>query len=110
MEKNVALITGGAQGIGKGIAKKFLSEGMQVVICDQDNDAGKETQKEYAVLGDILFVKGDVSEEQDVRKIIAFTIKNFGSIDCLINNAGTSFENPLLSSRSRNGLISWGLI
>ena len=93
---HVAIITGGGQGIGKGIARHFVRSGMKVVVAEIDAEAGKEAEAEYAPLGIIRFVETDVADEAMVRKTIARTIDEFGRIDMLINNAGiaTAVSGP----------------
>lgn len=87
-EERVAIITGGGQGIGKGIARHFLRRGIKVVIAEIDIEAGKETEAEYRRLGPIRFVETDVANEAMVKKTVAAAIDEFGRIDVLINNAG----------------------
>ena len=84
----VAIVTGGGQGIGKGIARCLLREGMSVVIAEIDAEAGKETEAEYAALGPIRFIETDVSDEGSVRAMAAAAARAFGRIDALVNNAG----------------------
>jgi NAD(P)-dependent dehydrogenase (short-subunit alcohol dehydrogenase family) len=86
----VVIITGGAQGIGKGIAKYLLETGMKVLIADIDPEAGEETIAEYRSLGEIRFVLTDVTEEASVKNAVCKTIEYFGQIDALVNNAGIS--------------------
>lgn len=88
MDKRVAIITGGGQGIGKAIAKKLLENNIKVIIAEIDEEAGKETEEEYSSLGDIRFIKTDVSKEEDVKNMVEKTVKIFGKINYLINNAG----------------------
>lgn len=83
-----AIISGGAQGIGKGIARHFLEQGMRVVIADIDAEAGNECLQEYKPLGDIYFIPTDVSNEASVAQCIKETVQNFEKIDALVNNAG----------------------
>ncbi|MDY0093498.1 MAG: SDR family oxidoreductase [Candidatus Vecturithrix sp.] len=90
--KTVVLITGGAQGIGKGIAQYLVQKGMAVVIADHDAEAGEETTREYHVLGDIHFISLDVTDEASVQQAIAKTIDHYGRLDALVNNAGIA--NP----------------
>lgn len=91
----VVIVTGGAQGIGKAIAKQLLEQGMAVVIADVDDEAGSETQQEYQPLGDIRFLHCDVADECQVRKLIDDTIKQHQRLDVLINNAGIGRFKPL---------------
>jgi NAD(P)-dependent dehydrogenase (short-subunit alcohol dehydrogenase family) len=88
MNQRLALVTGGAQGIGKAIAIAFLKEGYIVVIVDQDKRAGKQSQHELQNFGEILFLHGDVGKENEVKKIIQFIVKKYARIDMLVNNAG----------------------
>jgi NAD(P)-dependent dehydrogenase (short-subunit alcohol dehydrogenase family) len=84
----VAIITGGGQGIGKGMAKYFLDLGLRVVIADIDTEAGKETAEEYSAQGKIIFVPTDVRNEGSVQNAVQQTLATFGRLDALINNAG----------------------
>jgi len=90
-----AIITGGAQGIGKAIAKAFLEKGWTAVIADTDREAGEETVREFNILGRIEFIQTDVSNEKQVKKLVEQTMQQFESIDALINNAGISVNKPL---------------
>lgn len=92
LRERIVLITGGAQGIGKGIARYLLQRGMQVMIADIDTETGRETLVEYAELGPIQFVKTDVGNEASVTQAVAATIQAFGRLDALVNNAGIA--NP----------------
>jgi NAD(P)-dependent dehydrogenase (short-subunit alcohol dehydrogenase family) len=89
----VALVTGGAQGIGKGIAKRFLEEGMAVVIADADEEAGRETAKDLG--RKCLFVRTDIASERDVKGCVQEIKKRFGRLDALVNNAGIGRGGPV---------------
>jgi NAD(P)-dependent dehydrogenase (short-subunit alcohol dehydrogenase family) len=91
----IAIITGGAQGIGKAIARAFLEKGWSTVIADTDREAGEETAREFDTLGKISFIQTDVSNEDQVAKLVEMTMHRFGRIDALINNAGISINKPL---------------
>jgi NAD(P)-dependent dehydrogenase (short-subunit alcohol dehydrogenase family) len=62
------IITGAAQGIGKGTAKYLLEKGCSVMVTDIDAQAGKEIKEEYKSLGNIEFIKCDNGEEKDIKK------------------------------------------
>ncbi len=101
LQEKVAIVTGGGQGIGKAIAKRFLEEGMKIVIADIDEEAGKETAAEFKKLGNIRFIQSDVSEEESVKNLVRETINHFKGIDVLVNNAGRAIpENPPLTELS----------
>jgi NAD(P)-dependent dehydrogenase (short-subunit alcohol dehydrogenase family) len=91
----IAVVTGGAQGIGKAIAKNFLEQGIKVVIAEIDEEAGKETEAEYQDLGEIRFIHTDVSQEDTVKAMVKETVKHFGRLDFLINNAGIWINKPI---------------
>ncbi len=100
-QKTVAIVTGGGQGIGKAIAKRFLEEGMRVVIADIDEEAGKETEAEYKSLGAIQFFHTDISDEDSVKNLIRKTLSSFEGIDVLVNNAAIADpENPPITELS----------
>jgi 3-oxoacyl-[acyl-carrier protein] reductase len=92
--EKVVLITGGAQGIGKATAKKFLQEGANVVICDYDESAGKTALKD---LNDekLDFFKVNVTESSQIDEMVQAIIEKHGRIDILINNAGITLDGFL---------------
>lgn len=86
LQGKVALITGGARGIGEGIARRFIAEGAQVMIADILDDAG--TTLANSLGGAAAFTHLDVSSRADWDAAIADTESRFGRLDCLVNNAG----------------------
>jgi len=89
LKNRVAIVTGGAKGIGKGIALKFASEGGDVVVNARHIEAAREVAKEIKALGrKSVAVKADVSRSADVEAMVAQTVEEFGKIDILVNNAG----------------------
>ena len=88
------MITGGASGIGAGIAKRFVQEGGVVAICDIDAQTGAKTAQEIG--GKIHFFKLDISDEEQVRKTVEDIQKQFLKIDILINNAGITNDKLIL--------------
>lgn len=89
LKDKVAIVTGGAMGIGKGIVTVFAQEGAKVVIADINEVAGRETEKELRDQGfEAFFVRCDVSNEEDVKAMIQKTIERYGALHILVNNAG----------------------
>jgi glucose 1-dehydrogenase len=88
LDNKVAIVTGGARGIGFAIARRFLEEGARVVIADIDDEAGPKAVSELEPLGPVQFVECDVGERLDVRNMVAATLDAFGDINILVNNAG----------------------
>lgn len=100
LENKTIIITGSGRGIGKYIAKRLGKEGANIVVtgrvesdiekvCNEINDDG----------GSAIFIKGDVTREEDVRDIINKTIHKFGKIDVLVNNAGVGLRKLLWETR-----------
>jgi NAD(P)-dependent dehydrogenase (short-subunit alcohol dehydrogenase family) len=86
LEGKVAVITGGASGIGRETAKRFAEEGARVCVADLADEAGKETASEV----DGLYVHADVTDPEDVQGMYRGAAERFGGIDVLFNNAGIS--------------------
>ena len=90
----VTIVTGGALGIGGGIARKFSEKGSKIVIADIDKDSAiKNSKKIIAMGGECEFVKTDVSKSSDIKNMIDFTLDKFGRIDNLIQNAFSTANN-----------------
>lgn len=90
VEGKVALVTGGASGIGKATAKMLAREGARVAITDISESAGTAAASEIA---GAIFLKHDVSSEQQWQDIFAQTIAEFGKLDILVNCAGITGSN-----------------
>ncbi|HEX4430856.1 MAG TPA: SDR family NAD(P)-dependent oxidoreductase [Frankiaceae bacterium] len=89
----VAVITGGASGIGLALARALAAEGCQIVIADIEEEALKSASVSLA--GDVLAVQTDVSKIEAVEALAAATLERFGRVDILCNNAGISTFNTL---------------
>lgn len=93
MENKVVIITGGSSGIGKALAKAFGSRGSKIVITGRDTSALQVTVDELKKDSiEAISIQADVSREEDNRKMAEETIRQFGRIDILINNAGISMR------------------
>lgn len=85
----VAVVTGGARGLGFGIAKKLGELGARVAIADLDATNGQQAVRELANLGiEATSVQCDVTEEQNVERMVQQVVDKWGQIDVLVNNAG----------------------
>lgn len=95
-EGKVALVTGGAHGIGKGIAKRFAEQGANTVIVDYNEENGVKTAEELT-FGNVksLFVKTDVSDPAALDNVRTKVFEEFGRIDILVLNAGVAFKNTV---------------
>lgn len=91
----IAVITGGAQGIGKAMARRFLLDGYGVVIADTDQEAGHETAAEYAALGPIRYLPANVASETEVIRLVTGTLAAFNGVNVLINNAAITCNRPV---------------
>lgn len=85
----VALITGGAGGIGRAVARSFTGAGARVALADIDGDAADQAAREFREKGfDVAGLAGDVSKVADAEALAAAAIDQFRQIDILVNNAG----------------------
>lgn len=92
LKDKVAIITGGARGIGKETALLFAREGAKVVICDFDAQAGEATAGELRELTEARFFQVDVTSRAGVQAVADGTMAQFGRIDVLVNNAGITAD------------------
>ena len=84
----VAIVTGGASGIGRGTVEKFAAEGARVVIADVETDKGEELAT--ALGQDAFFQRTDVSDREQVAALVAAAVEKFGGLHVMVNNAGVS--------------------
>jgi NAD(P)-dependent dehydrogenase (short-subunit alcohol dehydrogenase family) len=84
----VAIVTGGASGIGAGIAERFVAEGAKVVIADVERDRGEALAAKLGA--DAVFRAADVSDPEQVGALVAGAVDTFGGLDVMVNNAGVS--------------------
>ncbi|KAF6077721.1 hydroxysteroid 17-beta dehydrogenase 14 [Phyllostomus discolor] len=81
----VVIVTGGGRGIGEQIVRAFVESGAQVVICDKMESGGRALEQE---LPRTVFILSDVTREEDMKTLVSETIRRFGRLDCVVNNAG----------------------
>ena len=91
-----AIVTGGGRGLGAQIARGFAEAGANVVVCSRNLEACEEMREEIKQLGaDSLAVKCDVTNPDDIEKVVNQTVEQFGTIDILVNNSGATWGAPV---------------
>jgi len=107
LEGKSALITGGAQGIGKEIALTLANEGADIIISDINLELAKETAAEIEKLGrKSIAVGGNVAAFDDCKKMIEESVNAFGKLDILVNNAGITRDGLLMRMKDAD----WDLV
>lgn len=97
LKDKVAIITGGANGIGRAAVEIFAGEGAKVVIADFAEDQGKQLESELREKNyDVLYVKLNVASKESVQTMVQTVLSNYGKIDILINNAGITKDAMLV--------------
>ncbi len=119
MEKlsgRVAVVTGGASGIGRALAETFGREGMKIVLADVEPEALAKTTREIGECGvEVLAVETDVTKQDDVDRLAAKTLEAFGGVHLVCNNAGVfagglCWSQPLADYAWVLGVNMWGVI
>jgi 3-oxoacyl-[acyl-carrier protein] reductase len=98
LKDKVAVVTGGARGIGAAIALQLAHQGAKVIIADiAAEESAQSTLDSITATGsEAKYFKGDASSFDDAQKAIDFTVSNFGSVDIMVNNAGITRDNLIL--------------
>lgn len=96
LKDKVAIITGGASGIGLATVKAFLDKGSKVVIADYNEEHGKAAEQELkqTYSDNVVFIKVNVAYEKQVENLVTETVKQFGKLDVIFNNAGIGVQKP----------------
>jgi NAD(P)-dependent dehydrogenase (short-subunit alcohol dehydrogenase family) len=93
LKKRIAIVTGAARGIGLAIAERLAKDGATVVLADMLDKEGKAAAKRLGA----SFKHCDVSKAAEVKALVAFTVRKFGAVDILVNNAAVSANNDFLA-------------
>ena len=97
LKDKVAVVTGGASGIGLAVAERFLAEGARVVVNDINEQAARDGLSKLSGVGsDYIFIRGDVSKAEDCLTLISAAVEKYEGIDILVNNAGLQHVAPIL--------------
>ncbi len=103
LKGKVALVTGSAQGIGKSIAEALAKEGADIIVSDINIDTANVTAGEIAKLGvKTIATKTNVADAESVKAMVDESVKAFGKIDILINNAGITRDNLLIRMKDED--------
>ena len=99
LEDRVAIVTGAAQGIGKGVAIRLAREGCHVAVVDIDEEKADQTAREIVDLGRrAMACRVDLATADEIRAMVEKVEGEFGGIDILVNNAGVALTKPLLET------------
>ncbi|MFJ8064311.1 SDR family NAD(P)-dependent oxidoreductase [Psychrobacillus sp. NPDC096426] len=95
LQNKVAVVTGGASGIGLATVKAFLDKGAKVVIADYNEEAGKTVEQQLKeTYENVLFIQTNVADEQSVENAVKTAVDTFGQLDVIFNNAGIGIQKP----------------
>jgi 3-oxoacyl-[acyl-carrier protein] reductase len=95
LKGKVALVTGGSRGLGRAMAEALAAEGMTVSICARTRDALNDAVVALIKAGSVTGFVGDVTKPDDAQRWVDETVKKFGGVDVLVNNAGSARPGPL---------------
>jgi NAD(P)-dependent dehydrogenase (short-subunit alcohol dehydrogenase family) len=101
LENQVAVVTGGARGIGAGIVRRFVEEGARVVFSDLLNEKGKPLEEELGK--NAAFYPANAISPADTEALMNFAVERFGRLDCIVNNAGAGGEGGPIAETSVEG-------
>jgi NAD(P)-dependent dehydrogenase (short-subunit alcohol dehydrogenase family) len=101
LENQVAVVTGGAGGIGAGIVRRFVEEGARVVFSDLLDEKGKALEEELGK--NVAFFRADATSPSDTEALMKFAVERFGRLDCVVNNAGAVGEGGPIAETSVEG-------
>ncbi|WP_226016586.1 SDR family NAD(P)-dependent oxidoreductase [Novosphingobium sp. FKTRR1] len=98
LKDQVAIVTGAARGVGKGVATAFVKAGASVLIVDREVELGNATAAELGELGQVHFLPVDLADREALPAIVAEAVGRFGRLDTLVNAAQASAQLPLIET------------
>src|SRR3989304_136942 len=102
LENKTIIVTGSGRGIGRHMVKRLAKEGANIVVTARTEEEIDAVSNEInSAGGSAISIKGDVTQDVDVRKIITETIKKFGKVDILVNNAGVGIRKSLWETKEK---------
>ena len=105
-EGKVALVTGGASGIGKATVEGLAHEGAKVAFTDITDDAGKALESQLKAQGhDVMFVRSDATREEDVKSLVEKIVARWGRLDVGINNVGNNGKDDVMGVRIHDSTV-----
>ena len=99
LKDKVAIVTGGAESIGKDVAKAFCDAGVKTVICSRRADLGEATAAELGA--NCNYIQADIAKDDDIKKLVDGTISKFGQIDFVIPVAAVYMDDGIASTREQ---------
>jgi len=98
LKNKIAIVTGGSKGLGKAIARVLAQEGVNVAICARRiGELTKTAQEiEHGTGAEVLSVQADMKNVDDIQRLVAATVKEFGALDILVNNAASTIHGKIL--------------
>ena len=103
LEGRVALVTGGARGIGRAICEKLASEGAKIAMVDIMLDVAEKTAEEFKAQGyEAMAIQANVAVPEDADKAVAAVVEKFGKLDILVNNAGITRDMLMLKMTEKD--------
>jgi sorbitol-6-phosphate 2-dehydrogenase len=102
LKDKVAVVTGGAQGLGRAISERLVKEGCKLVVADINEAGVKQAASELSALGGgkVLGIKTDVTKEAEVEALFAATVKTFGRLDVVVSNAAILIAEPIAEANA----------
>ena len=109
MKNKTVIITGASSGIGKAIAKHFIEKGSNVIMNSSNEENLRKAYNEFGSPSNAIYLAGDISKQETGQSLIALALKQFNSIDVLINNAGVFAPKPFLDVEEKDLDLYWNV-